>query len=122
MKTAVFAVVFAASTALAYAGEMKGVEMKGDTKSMDMKDMSPSRMAKDTAGAKHTTRATVKSVDVKGGTVRLDHEPVKSLNWPAMTMAFKVQDKAVMEKLAPGKKVEVEFEQRGKDYVITSAK
>jgi hypothetical protein len=33
-----------------------------------------------------------------------------------------VQDKSVMDKLGQGKKVEVEFEQRGKDYVITGAK
>ncbi len=54
--------------------------------------------------------------------VTLDHEPVKSMNWPAMNMTFKVQDKALIDKLGEGKKVHVEFEQRGKEYVITSAK
>ena len=48
--------------------------------------------------------------------------PVKSMKWPAMTMTFKVKDKAMLDKLGAGKKVEVEFEQRGKDYVITSVK
>ena len=113
MKAVVIAIAFASSVTLAHAGEMKG---------MDMKDTSPSKVSKDDKGGKHTAKATVKSVDAKAGTVTLDHEPVKTLNWPAMTMAFKVQDKALMDKLSQGKKVEVEFEQRGKDYVITSAR
>ena len=74
------------------------------------------------AAAKHVAKATVKNVDAKANTVTLDHEAVKSLNWPAMTMSFKVQDKSVMDKLPQGKKVEVELEQRGKDYVITGAR
>ena len=110
MKAIMLAVAFAGSVALVHAGEM------------EMKDMSPSKMAKDAKADKHTTTGTVKRVDAKAGTVTLDHEPVKSLDWPAMTMVFKVRDKAVMDKLAQCKKVEVQFEQRGKDYVITSAK
>ena len=64
----------------------------------------------------------MKKVDAKAGTVTLDHEPVKTLNWPAMTMGFKVADKSMLDKFAEGKKVEVEFKQVGKDYVITSMK
>ena len=117
MKAVVFAVALAGSATIAQAGEMKGMDMK-----MEMKDMSPSQMAKDAKPGKHSAKGTVKSVDSKAQTVTLDHEPVKSMNWPAMSMAFKVQDKALMDKLGQGKKVEVEFEQRGKDYVITSAR
>lgn len=118
MKAVGFAVSLVLGLGVAHAGEMKGMDMKG----MDMKDMSPSAMAKDAKSAKHTAKGTVKSVDAKAGMVTLDHEPVKSMNWPAMSMAFKVQDKALMDKLGQGKKVEVEFEQRGKDHVITSVK
>jgi Cu(I)/Ag(I) efflux system protein CusF len=64
----------------------------------------------------------VKKVDAKTGTVTLAHDPVKSLNWSAMTMGFMVKDKMLLDKLAVGKKVEIEFVQRGKDYVITSVK
>ena len=112
MKALALAAALSLAATLGHAGEMKG---------MDMKDMSPSAMSKG-AGSKHVAKATVKSVDAKANTVTLDHEPVKSLNWPSMTMAFKVHDKSVMDKLGQGKKVEVEFEQRGKDYVITGAK
>ncbi len=39
-----------------------------------------------------------------------------------MTMAFKVKDKALAQKLEKGRNVEFEFVQEGKDYVIISAK
>ena len=70
----------------------------------------------------HKAVATVKKVDAKAGSVTLQHEPVKTLNWPAMTMTFKVTDKSLLDKLVDGKKVEVEFKQEGKDYVLTSVK
>jgi Cu(I)/Ag(I) efflux system protein CusF len=123
MKAFAFATTLALSLGLAHAADMKGMDMKGgDMKGMDMKDMSPSRMSKDDKAQKHVAKGTVKSIDARAGSVTLDHEPVKSMKWPAMSMAFKVQDKALMEKLSQGKKVEVDFEQRGKDYVITGVK
>jgi Cu(I)/Ag(I) efflux system periplasmic protein CusF len=114
MKAVLFAAALMTTAAVAHAGEM----MKG----MEMKDMSPSAMGKDAKAGKHVAKGTVKSVDAKAGTVTLDHEPVKSMSWPAMSMTFQVKDKALMDKLAQGRKVEVEFEQRGKEYVITSAR
>ena len=73
-------------------------------------------------GAAHQATGVVKKVDAKAGTVTLAHDPVKSLNWPAMTMGFQVKDKALLEKLQAGKKVQFEFVQQGKDYVITGVK
>jgi len=86
-----------------------------------MKDM-PMKMGDAKAGETHTGKGTVKSVDAKKGTVSLAHEPVKSMNWPAMTMTFKAKDKAMLEKVKPGAKVEFSFEQSGKDYVVTEIK
>jgi Cu/Ag efflux protein CusF len=37
-------------------------------------------------------------------------------------MAFSVKDKAVLDKLAKDKKVDFEFKEQGKDYVITDVK
>ena len=86
-------------------------------------DMGPTSMAKrDKSQTTHKAVGVVKKVDGKAGSVTLDHEPVKSMKWPAMSMAFQVKDKAMLDKLGEGKKVEVEFEQHGKDYVITSVK
>ena len=83
-------------------------------------------MAKDTPAADkstvHHVAAVVKSMDAATGTVSLAHGPVATLNWPAMTMGFKVKDKALMNKLAKDTKVEVDFVQDGSDYVVTSVK
>jgi Cu(I)/Ag(I) efflux system protein CusF len=54
--------------------------------------------------------------------VTIKHEPVPSMNWPSMTMAFLVKDKAVMEKIKKDQKVDFEFVQQGKDYVVTAVK
>jgi Cu(I)/Ag(I) efflux system periplasmic protein CusF len=70
----------------------------------------------------HKTTALVKSVDAANGKVKLAHEPVKSLNWPAMTMNFAVKDPALFDKLVPGKKVEIEFVQQGSTSVISAVK
>ena len=64
----------------------------------------------------------VKKVDSAKSTVTLDHEPIKSMNWSAMTMTFPVKDRKLLDKLQTGKKVEFEFVQEGKDSVITSVK
>lgn len=70
----------------------------------------------------HHAVGKVKSVDAAKGTVTLDHEPVASMNWPAMTMTFKAKDKKMLEGVKPGQKVEIDFEQQGKDHVITKVK
>jgi Cu/Ag efflux protein CusF len=41
--------------------------------------------------------------------VTIKHEPVPSMNWPSMSMAFTVKDKALRDKLAKDKKVDFEF-------------
>ncbi len=60
---------------------------------------------------------TVKSIDVASGKIVIDHGPVDSLKWPAMTMGFK----ATPEQLASvqaGQQVEFEFESQGMDATI----
>lgn len=104
------------ATSLAFAGS-------ANMKDMDMKGMNMSGTKDQSArGATHQTMATVKGVDAEQGKVTLAHEPVKSLNWPAMTMGFKVKDKAMLQKMPVGEKVQVEFVKQGSDYVVTSVK
>ena len=62
----------------------------------------------------HKAVGTVKKVDPKAGTVTFAHEPVRSMNWPAMTMTVKVKDKALFDRLATDKQVEFEFTQEGR--------
>ena len=108
----------------AQSGGMKGMEMKDmDMKGMDMKGMDHKSMSKgDQSQATHKAVGVVKKVDAKQGTVTLAHEPIKSLNWSAMTMGFQVKDKSLLNRLAVDKKVEFEFVQQGKDYLITAVK
>jgi Cu(I)/Ag(I) efflux system protein CusF len=49
-------------------------------------------------------------------------EPVSTMNWPAMTMTVKAKDKALPEKMKQGEKVDFEFIQQGKDYIVTAVK
>ena len=94
-----------------------GHAQSGSMQSMDM-DKKPAARAQ----TAHKATGVVKKVDPKSGTVTLAHEAIKSLNWPAMAMGFQVKDKTLVDELRPGKKVDFEFVQQGKDYVITSVK
>jgi Cu(I)/Ag(I) efflux system membrane fusion protein len=70
--------------------------------------------------AAHSATGTVQSVDLSAGTVSLRHDPVKSLNWPAMTMDFATQDKALLKGLKPGQDVEFEFREQGQgNWTVT---
>ena len=110
VRTLIATLVLPATVSLA---QQKMDDMKG----MDM-DKKPAAPTQST----HKAVGTVTKVDANAGIVTIDHEPVKTMNWRAMTMGFKVTDKSLLNKVAEGKKVEVEFKQVGKDYVITSVK
>lgn len=89
----------------------------GDMKGMDM-------AKKPTADAKatHEASGTIKKIDAKTGSVMISHGPVSSLNWPPMTMSFKVKDKELLGKLAVDKKVDFGFVKDGDEYVVTIVK
>ena len=104
MKVSLLAAALMAGVALtAHAGEAGKAAMPADHKT-------------------HAAVGVVKKLDAKAGVATIAHEPVKAANMPAMTMDFKVQDKAALSKLGEGKKVEFEFAEHGKDYVITKVK
>jgi Cu(I)/Ag(I) efflux system periplasmic protein CusF len=117
MKRALAVAVLSAVASIASAqmGGMKGMDMKD----MDMKGMHEKKGPK---GAVHRTTGLVTKVDADRGKVTIKHEPVKSLNWPSMTMAFTIKDKAMLEKMPKDKKVDFEFVQEGREYVVTSVK
>jgi Cu(I)/Ag(I) efflux system protein CusF len=110
IPTFVLAAALAASSAFA--------QQKMD----DMKSVDAAKPQAAGAQMTHMAIGVVKTVDAKAGLVTLAHEPVKSLNWPAMTMGFQVKDKMLFDKLGVGKKVEFEFIQGGKGYVVTAVK
>jgi Cu(I)/Ag(I) efflux system periplasmic protein CusF len=106
--------VFALTLAAPAFAQMKDMDMKG----MDMK--SDKKAGKKSHA--HKASGTVEKVDAAKGTVTIAHGPVQSMNWPSMTMAFKAKDKKMLEHVKPGAKLDFDFEQRGKDYVITQIK
>ena len=85
-----------------------------------MKDHSGHSSAPAKSEAKaHKGTGVVKSLDADKGTVMLAHDPIPSLRWPSMTMKFIAREKKLLDKLAPGTKVEFEFLVEGKEYVLT---
>jgi Cu(I)/Ag(I) efflux system protein CusF len=108
MKRVVFAVLVAMP--IVAGAQMKGMDMKG------------TKFDKKASGQVHKGTGVVTNIDRADGKVTLKHEPIKSLNWPTMTMAFSVKDKAMLEKVAKDKKVKFEFVQEGQQFVITSIK
>ena len=107
----VFASALSAATAARAMDGMKGADM-GQTQSSGSASSAKT----------HHARGVVKKVEPKTGQVTLAHEPVKTLNWPAMTMDFQVRDKAVLDKLKAGQTIEFDFEQSGTGYVVTVVK
>lgn len=89
---------------------------------MKMDDKGKMDMSSKSDKATHNAVGVVKAVDQAKGSVTFAHEPVKSLNWPSMTMAFQGKDKTLLDKLPAGKKVSFDFVQQGKEYVVTAVK
>lgn len=71
----------------------------------------------------HKATGKIDDIDAKAGTVSLEHAPVASLNWPAMTMEFKLANDSLLKELKPGTQVDFEFVERGQgEWVITAIK
>jgi Cu(I)/Ag(I) efflux system membrane fusion protein len=67
----------------------------------------------------HRASGKVQAVDAQGGTVEIEHGPIATLKWPAMTMEFAAKDKALLAGLRPGQAVEFELSPaKPGEYVI----
>ena len=93
-------------------------QMMADT-SMDvnMKGMDMKSMKMEAAPVTHHGTGTVKKIDA--GMVTLSHGPIASLNWPAMTMSFKLKDAALARGIRAGDVVDFELVRSDSDYVVT---
>ena len=73
------------------------------------------------AAQTHRGSGRVSAFDPQAGTIELEHEPMPSLGWPAMTMEFGVADKSLLRGLKPGDHVEFDVASKGPgEYVIQS--
>ncbi len=61
----------------------------------------------------------VQQVKPEQDKVKIDHAPIAALGWPAMSMYFRVKDKAVLKDIGPGDKVRFVMEKDAKGLVIT---
>lgn len=109
--------------AMAQSGSMNHASVPsmqhGDMKNAEADKNEPSGTQKTPT---HQAVAVVRTVNQAKGSVMLAHEAVQSLNWPAMTMGFAVKDNNLFDKLAVGKKVNVEIMKQGSDYVVMAVK
>ncbi len=60
-------------------------------------------------------RGKVVDVDAKSGKVTLEHDPIKELGWPSMTMGFKVKEMGQLKKLKAGDEVEFDLKAEASD-------
>jgi Cu(I)/Ag(I) efflux system membrane fusion protein len=68
----------------------------------------------------HTAVGTLDEVDAKTGMLMITHEPVKSLNWPQMTMEFMPSNGAIAKAARPGDAIDFEFvERKPGEWVVT---
>lgn len=57
----------------------------------------------------YAAKGEVVAVDKAAGKVKLKHDAIAELEWPAMTMFFAVADKSQLEALGAGTRVEFQF-------------
>jgi Cu(I)/Ag(I) efflux system membrane fusion protein len=71
-------------------------------------------------GQTWTARGEVTAVDAAAGDLEMRHEPIPAIEWPAMTMPFDVADKALLNGLKVGQKVDFDLAKRDGDFVVVA--
>ena len=64
----------------------------------------------------------IRTMDTQEGAVTIAHGPVPMMNWPPMTMTFRVAQPSMLRGFTPGARVEFAFRKEGDAFVITSIK
>lgn len=109
----------AAVGSFGHAGHGGSADKKGGKKDDEQSQKSQSGAI----GAGHKGEGVVENVNAQSGMVSIDHGPIASLNWPAMTMEFKVANNALLSQLKPGARVAFEFVERQPDeWVVTGVR
>jgi Cu(I)/Ag(I) efflux system protein CusF len=65
------------------------------------------------------TDGEIKKVDKETGKLTVQHGPLTNLNMPGMTMAFKVQDPAMLDQVKVGDKIRLRVERVNGAYTVT---
>lgn len=67
-----------------------------------------------------TAEGEVRKIDKGAKKITLKHGEIKSLDMPAMTMAYQVKDAALLDKVKEGDKVRFTADKVGGTYTVTS--
>ncbi|MGV8934457.1 MAG: copper-binding protein [Gallionellaceae bacterium] len=104
----VFVAVLALAANVSFAEGMQGMDNMNKTQD------------KGSAGMQvHQGHGVVNKINASAGKINISHEAIPSMNWPGMTMDFKVQNKTDLAAIKPGMKVDFELTVQGKGYQIT---
>ncbi|MDR2162272.1 MAG: copper-binding protein [Desulfovibrio sp.] len=68
--------------------------------------------------AVYTATGTIVMAEKTAETVAIRHDPVPALNWPAMTMNFRLEDPSLADGLKKGDAVRFDFLQVGAVFTI----
>jgi Cu(I)/Ag(I) efflux system protein CusF len=63
-------------------------------------------------------KGVVLKVNRDNATVKINHEPIPALDWPRMTMPFRLKESALADQVKEGDSVEFFLEKSGPDNVI----
>ena len=102
---------------LTFAEGMNGLSSMSNMNNMNGMPMSGT-MAPQSATQVHHAMGIVKNVDTAAGRVTITHGPINSIPWPAMTMGFPVKDKAMLDQITVGEKVDFDLMPAGKDQFM----
>lgn len=72
------------------------------------------------AQAQEWVDAEVRRIDKEGLRLTLKHGEIKSVDMPAMTMAFRVRDKALLEGLNVGDRVRVQVAREAGQFLVVA--
>ena len=64
------------------------------------------------------TEGEVRKVDKAAGTVTIKHGPMQKFDMPAMTMAYRVKDKTMLDQLKPGDKIKFDADGVGGAFTV----
>ncbi len=62
----------------------------------------------------------VKTIDAAKGTITLQHQAITAIGWPAMTMTFKVDPPALLQKVKVGEQVRFTLHPAGMASTVTA--
>jgi Cu(I)/Ag(I) efflux system periplasmic protein CusF len=74
------------------------------------------------AATPELTDGEIRKVDAEAMKVTIRHAEIKALEMPAMTMVFRIKDKALLDGIKPGSKVKFRAISDGGSYVVTELK